>query len=116
MRNGIRSTLLALALVTAGMTVVGEVQAGKYPVNSTEYRKRMDAMIAHIRATCSARCPREAVAPMMAAMTKMEFRVTQACADGWVTEAEDAWVLSVVPDMPGPPPGPTPAPRPHPRH
>lgn len=101
MKSGLRGIVLLLALATGGVMAVSDAQAAtQYPINSTAYRKKMGTLIQRIRTTCSARCPREAVPGIMAALTKVEFRITQVCADGWVTAAEDDYVLSVVPDLP----------------
>lgn len=68
----------------------------------------MENMVKVLRAQCQKACPPTARERIMAALAKVESRVVDVCADGWVTDAENDYVMSVLPES-----GPPPPPRPH---
>lgn len=101
--------MLALALAAVGTVASGhnaDAQQSRYPESSTSYRKRMDSMVKVLRARCLAACPPTERERIMAAISKVESRVMDVCADGWVTSAENDYVFSVMPAPPTPHPRP----------
>jgi len=96
----LRSSVFAVALGVVGLVAAApDAHAARtFPESSTSYRKRMDDFVKTLRTVCNQKCPADGRAKVMAALDRLSSRVMDVCADGVVTQAENDWVMSAMPD------------------
>ena len=97
MKRLLRSSVFALALGAIGViaTAPSADAQQQYPQNSTVYRKRMDNFLKVVREQCQKACPASERERVMTTYRHMESRIMDVCADGWVTSAENDYVMAV---------------------